>query len=167
MGSRSASKELSALLLELYDGPISEAKKCRQLRDPKLDKSLFLRSIPAPTEPSHRPLHLLYIALSQLPGEWPVFELITCHTQVLKYLPETAKNGSDNELDWLLRSTEELVKKSYGAFSDFLHRDQRPALRHDKFSKFHHTPWPSQLCRSSPTACSRWLLKTNCCHCCP
>ena len=128
MGSHSTSQELSALCRELYDGPVSEVKKCRQFLDSDLDKGLFLRSIPAPAEPSHRPLHLLYIALSQLPGKWPVFELITCHTRVLKYLPETAKNGSKDELDWLLEATQELVKKSYHAFSDFLHDDNRLAL---------------------------------------
>jgi hypothetical protein len=128
MGSRSTSHELSALCLELYDGSASAVKSCQRLQDPLLDKGLFLRSIPAPAQPSHRPLYLLYVALSQLPGDWPVFDLIACHTKVLKFLPETAKNGADDEIERLLKSTQELVKKSYGAFSDFLHGDGRPAL---------------------------------------
>ena len=136
MPSQPNIQELSALWLQLYDAPLSEVKQCPRLRDPNLDKSLFLRSIPASPRPSHRPLHLLYTLLSEVPGQWPAFDLITCHTRVLKSLPESVKTGADEEFAWLLEATSELVKQSYGAFSDFIWNEPRPALRTTKTESY-------------------------------
>lgn len=129
MHSQPSIQELSALWLRLYEGPLSEVKKCWRLKDPNLDKSLLLRSIPASTQPSHRPLHFLYVVLTELPGQWPTFELITCHTRLLKSLPEGDKTGAKSEHAWLLEATSELVKRSYSSFADFIWHEPRPALR--------------------------------------
>lgn len=129
MRSQPSTKELSALLLQLYDAPLSKVKHSSQLRQPDLDKTKLLGAIPPPSQPSHRPLHLLYTLLSELPGPWPAFELIKAHTKVLKYLPEDSKNSTEGDLAWLPSATSNLVKKSYRSFSDFLHNEPRPALR--------------------------------------
>jgi hypothetical protein len=136
MPSQPTIQELSALCLQLYDAPLSEVKQCRRLRDPSLDKSLLLRSFPVSPRPSHRPLHLLYTLLTEVPGQWPTFDLVTCHTRVLKSLPESVKAGANEEFAWLLKATSELVKQSYGAFSDFIWNEPRPALRTTKTESY-------------------------------
>ncbi|KAI6781760.1 putative peroxisomal-coenzyme A synthetase-like protein [Emericellopsis cladophorae] len=129
MNVQPTSAKLTELCLKLYDAPLSEIASCSILQDIGLDKSLFLKSIPQPSVASHRPLHLLYTTLSQQQGQWPVFDLIKCHARLVQYLPESSKNGSNKEQEWLVDATGKLVKESYKAFSDFLHHDQRPALR--------------------------------------
>lgn len=129
MYSQPSPLELSARLLKLYDAPLSEVKQSSMLWQPELDKKQLLEAVPPPSQPSHRPLHLLYVLLSELSGPWPVFDLIKCHTRVLKYLPEDAKTSTQGEFAWLPDATSELVKKSYQGFSQFLCKDTRPALR--------------------------------------
>ena len=136
MPSPSTIQELSAIWLELYEVSLSEVDRCRQLRDTSIDRTLLLESIPAPRQPSHRPLHLLYTILTKLSGPWPTFALISCHTRVLQYLPENIKIGKDKEFSWLVQSTAELVKTSYTSFSEFLGNEPRPALRTTKADEF-------------------------------
>lgn len=136
MPSQPTIQELSALWLQLYEAPISELENCRQLKSENVDKRLLLQSIPAPRQPSPRPLHLLHTILNKLPGPWPTFALISCHTRLLTYLPENMKTGDGGEFTWLLESTAKLVKTSYSSFSDFLYDDSRPALRTMKADKY-------------------------------
>lgn len=121
--------ELSDELLQLYQRPLDEVRHSPWVSSPCLPKAVLLQSIPAPSHPSFRPLHLLYIALSELPGPWPTFELVKCHTRVSKYLPDSARSGEgDQKLQWLVDATSQLVKRSYGGIGDFLGDAPRPAL---------------------------------------
>lgn len=129
MCSQLSAKELSVLFLEIYDAPSSKIKSLIQKIQPGLDRKKVLASIPSPREPSHRPLHILYILLTEAPGSWPTFDLIKCHTRLLTYLPEEAKNSVQGDNQWLVAAVDRLVKESYESFGDFLHKDNRPALR--------------------------------------
>ncbi|CAG9977826.1 unnamed protein product [Clonostachys byssicola] len=121
--------ELSDELLQLYQRPLDEVRHSPWVSSPCLPKAVLLQSIPAPSHPSFRPLHLLYVALSELPGPWPTFELVKCHTRVSKYLPDSARSGEgDQQLQWLVDATSQLVKRSYGGIGDFLGDAPRPAL---------------------------------------
>ncbi|KAM0418608.1 hypothetical protein ACHAPT_012507, partial [Fusarium lateritium] len=123
---------LSALLAELYDLSPAEVKQSRQfqiLQKPDLDKARLLASIPSTPIPSIRPLHLLYLFLTEIPGEWPTFDLIKCHTRLFKLLPEEVKAHDDGDSAWLVEATSELVKKSYTSFSQFISSRNEPALR--------------------------------------
>lgn len=123
---------ISALLVELYDLSPAEVKQSRQfqlLQKPELDKSRLLASIPSTPGPSVRPMHLLYLFLTEIPGEWPTFDLIKCHTRLFKLLPEEVKAHEDGDSAWLVGATKELVKKSYASFSQFIGSGDEPALR--------------------------------------
>ncbi|KAI8666877.1 Carrier domain-containing protein [Fusarium sp. Ph1] len=123
---------ISALLMELYDLSPAEVKQSRQfqaLQKPDLDKARLLASIPSTPRPSIRPLHLLYLVLTEIPGEWPTFDLIKCHTRLYKLLPEEVKAHNDGDSAWLVEATKELVKKSYTSFSQFIGSGNEPALR--------------------------------------
>lgn len=123
---------LSALLQQLYDIPASDVKESRQLqhlRNPNIDKALLLSSIPLTPRQSSRPLHLLYVLLTELPGPWPTFALIRCQARLSKLLPSEDRTTQGGESAWLVKATADLVKQSYGAFSDFVGCEDRPALR--------------------------------------
>lgn len=132
MNSQQRIQELSALWSSVYHLPESEVKLSPPFGRPDLDKALLLRAIPEPPQPSHRPLHLLNALLTEIPGPWPTFELISCHARVYKYLPEHVRSGEHGDLAGLLHSTSKLVKDAYGSFSQFLPDEPRPALRTTK-----------------------------------
>ncbi|KAH7124703.1 hypothetical protein EDB81DRAFT_664597 [Dactylonectria macrodidyma] len=139
MHQQSPLQGLSALLLQLYDLPLSDLKDSRQfqtLRKPDLDKAQLLSSIPATSMPSHRPLHLFYLLLTEIPGQWPTFDLLKCHARLFKLLPEDAKAHRDGDCAWLVDATSRLVKSSYNSFSQFIGCDNRPALRSTDVGNF-------------------------------
>ncbi|KAH6989430.1 hypothetical protein BKA56DRAFT_254672 [Ilyonectria sp. MPI-CAGE-AT-0026] len=123
---------ISPLLLQLYDlspSQIPGSQQFQLLHKPGLDKSHILASIPETSKSSHRPLHLLYLLLTEIPGRWPTFDLIKCHTRLFKLLPEDSKARRNVEWAWLIDATTKLVKQSCGSFSQFIGCDERPALR--------------------------------------
>ncbi|KAK7409404.1 hypothetical protein QQX98_008413 [Neonectria punicea] len=113
---------MSGLLKELYDLPLAGVKQSHQfqtLQTSRLDKTRLLASIPNTPEPSVRPLHLLYLLLTEISVKWPTFELFKCHTRLVTFLPEEAKVRSDGDSAWLVEATSELVKKSYKSVLQF------------------------------------------------
>ncbi|KEY66575.1 hypothetical protein S7711_01869 [Stachybotrys chartarum IBT 7711] len=132
MTSTTSSRDPSALFRQLYGLPATDVKDSHEfkvLQATYTDKSLLLSSIPPASQPSHRPLHLLFVLLTEIPGPWPVFSLIRCHTRLAKLLPESAKSGQNDEIRQLLDATAVLVKSSYSSFSEFIRHEDRPALR--------------------------------------
>jgi hypothetical protein len=126
------SSSVPAVLQQLIDLPstgIAESQQFQILRTMDLDKANLLASIPVTSESSIRPLSLLHVLLQEIPGPWPVFELIKCFTRVYTHLPESTKTGTDHGSSVLLQQTSELVKKSYTSFAQFLSHDDKPALR--------------------------------------
>lgn len=128
---------MSAGLLRLYDLPADDVTRTETFQtwtlsqtwgessSPSLDRASLLASIPEPETSSHRPLHLLYLLLIQVPGPWPTFDLIKHHTRILKYLPE----DTDEETAWLIDATKTLVKDSYESLTQFIRPSHQPALR--------------------------------------
>ncbi|KAF4125328.1 Phosphopantetheine attachment site [Geosmithia morbida] len=120
MNTHSQIRRLSGFWTKFYTSPELEVKQSIQSIDPMIDKALLLRSIPAPLEPSHLPLKLLHGFL----------------TELLQYLPDDSKSRSEGEVAVFVKSTSELAKKSYTAFSDFLIDDAQPALRTTQPDKY-------------------------------
>lgn len=124
-------RDLPALMLQLYDlapSQIPESPQFQMLQTAELDKFQLLASIPATSQSSYRPLHLLCVLLTEIPGPWPTFDLIKCHTRLFKILPEEAKARRNVDWGWLIDTTDKLVKKSCAPFSQFIGRDEGPAL---------------------------------------
>lgn len=127
--------DLSRRLRELYALPPDDVAKSEVFRawtgSAAPDRVSVLSSIPSPSSPSYRPLHLLYLLLLELPGSWPTFDLIKHHARILKYLPEEQSRGFGTEdgLAWLVDTTQHLVKRSYKSFHQFIQPSRRPALR--------------------------------------
>ncbi|KAH6996043.1 hypothetical protein BKA56DRAFT_695433 [Ilyonectria sp. MPI-CAGE-AT-0026] len=124
--------DLPGLMLQLYNltpSQIPESPQFQMLQTAELDKVQLLASIPATSESSYRPLHLLYVLLTEIPGPWPTFDLIKCHTRLFKILPEEAKARRNVDWDWLVDTTDKIVKKSCAPFCQFIGRDEEPALR--------------------------------------
>ncbi|KAM0443254.1 hypothetical protein ACHAQK_003617 [Fusarium lateritium] len=125
------SSSAPAVLQQLIDLPltgIAESQQFQMLCAMDLDKAHLLASIPV-QESSIQPLNLLYVLLQEIPGPWPVFELIKCFTRVYTRLPESTKTGTDHGSSVLLQQTSDLVKRSYTSFAQFLSHDDKPALR--------------------------------------
>lgn len=129
-------QQLSGTWAKLYTSPEPELKQSLNSVDSQTDKALLLTSIPPPPTPSHRPLQLLHTFLTGISGNWPVFDLISCHTRLLKYLPDDTTSRADPDVKALVESTSDLIKKSYSAFSDFLVDDSQPALRTTQPEKY-------------------------------
>ncbi|PTB71025.1 hypothetical protein BBK36DRAFT_1176362 [Trichoderma citrinoviride] len=132
MDSLQPSLELAALFESFYSLPLSDIStrgEFQRLLHSDADKERILESIPNTPNPSHRPLALLRLLLSELPGSWPTFPLIRCYTRLYHLMPEDAKSRRDESLAHLVRDTLELVKKSYQSFASFLVSDSQPALR--------------------------------------
>ncbi|CAJ0553239.1 Ff.00g117510.m01.CDS01 [Fusarium sp. VM40] len=126
------SSSVPGVLQQLIDLPptgMAESQQFQVLRTMDLDKVHLLASIPVTSESSIQPLNLLHVLLQEIPGPWPVFELIKCFTRVYTNLPESTKTGKDHDSSALLQQTSELVKKSYTSFAQFLSHDDNPALR--------------------------------------
>ncbi|KAK7413094.1 hypothetical protein QQX98_008042 [Neonectria punicea] len=123
---------VSALMTALYDLPLTEVKQSRQfhmVQTSGLDLARILLSISSTPQPSIRPLHLLYLLLMEIHGDWPTFQLIKCHARLFKLIPGEAKAHKDGNSAWLVEATSELVKKSYTSFLQFIGCENRPALR--------------------------------------
>ena len=158
MDDHSPLEGLSTSLLQLYDKGADEVVGSRQfksLKNPELDKSRLLASIPTTPQLSHRPLQLLHAILSDVPGPWPTFALIRCYSRLFKALPEEIKAGRDATLAPLVDATANLVKGSYSSFLDFLVRAPRPALRATSSGQFithlglHNFVQSFPLCRTA------------------
>ncbi|KAL6881519.1 hypothetical protein J3F83DRAFT_62206 [Trichoderma novae-zelandiae] len=132
MDSPQSRSELAVLLESFYSLPISDIStsgEFQSLLQSDVDKERILEAIPNTPYPSHHPLSLLRLLLSELPGPWPTFPLIRCYTRLHHLTPEDAKSRQDESLAQLVRDTSELVKRSYQSFASFLVSDSRPALR--------------------------------------
>ncbi|ETS05133.1 hypothetical protein M419DRAFT_71530 [Trichoderma reesei RUT C-30] len=132
MSSLQTPSELAVLLEGFCSLPISDISthgEFQRLLHSDADKERILESIPSTPNPSHRPLALLHLLLSELRGSWPTFPLIRCYTRLYHLLPEDAKSRRDKNLAQLVHVTSDLVKKSYTSFASFLVSSSQPALR--------------------------------------
>ncbi|KAL7951139.1 hypothetical protein V8C42DRAFT_138958 [Trichoderma barbatum] len=123
---------LAVLLESLYFMPVSEIStsgEFQSLLHSDIDKERILDTLTNAPCPSYRPLVLLHLLLSELPGQWPTFPLIKCYTRLYNLMPEDAKFHGDQISAQLVRDTLKLVKKSYSSFASFIVSDSRPALR--------------------------------------
>lgn len=123
---------LSVLLESLYSLPIPEISTSRGFKTllrSGIDKERILEAILDTPHPSARPLALLCVLLTELPGPWPTFPLVKCFTRLYHLLPADAKSHKDEKLAQLIHDTSEMVKKSYESFASFISYDSRPALR--------------------------------------
>ena len=132
MSWTSSPSALDALLRGLYDLELSEVSNSssfQSLRENGVDKELLLAAIPIKSQPSSRPLHLLYTILTEISGPWPSLPLVRCYSRLSKALPEEAKIRREDATASLVNATGILVKQSYESFLDFLGRSDCPALR--------------------------------------
>jgi acyl-CoA synthetase (AMP-forming)/AMP-acid ligase II len=123
---------LSVLLESLYSLPIPEISTSggfQSLLCSGIDKERILEAIPDTPHPSHRPLALLRVLLTELPGPWPTFPLVKCFTRLYHLMPEDAKSCKDKRAAQIIHDTSEMVKKSYGSLASYISYDSRPALR--------------------------------------
>lgn len=126
------SPTLQALLRQIYQIPTSEVKSSSPftcLSRYCFDKTKLLSSIPSTSQPSHRPLHLLHLLLTELSGPWPTLPLIRCHTRLLQLVPESSKYDPSSDCALLIHATARCVKDSYSSLSDFIGNEPLPALR--------------------------------------
>lgn len=122
------SRVMSSDLDRLYDVPLDSVNKTALFQSwasSMPDHSSLLASIPSSSSPSYRPLHLLHLLLSEVPGPWPTFDLIKHHARILKCLPEE----TDKNLAWLVGETQGQVKQSYQSIAEFIEPSSQPALR--------------------------------------
>ncbi|KAL6817021.1 hypothetical protein V8C40DRAFT_83177 [Trichoderma camerunense] len=148
MDSSHSLSKFAALLESFYSMSISEistSEGFQHLLRSDIDKELILEAIPNTPSPSHRPLALLHLLLSELPGSWPTFPLIRSYTRLYHLMPENAKSRKDKTLAQLVHDTLKLVKDSYKSFGSFIVPGPQPALRattpgdhitHDGLRKF-------------------------------
>ena len=127
-----STRNLPALLRQIYDLPPSEVKQSRQFQaivKANLKKETLLSSIPSTSRASRRPLYLLYVILTEIPGPWPALHLIRCHTRLSNLLPEESWTRKNGETARLVRALSKLVQSSYKSFADFICDEKRSALR--------------------------------------
>ncbi|EXA29003.1 hypothetical protein FOVG_19432 [Fusarium oxysporum f. sp. pisi HDV247] len=127
-----SSDSVPALLREMCDIPPMAVKQSRQLQSLLAlnpDKADLLASIPTTQETSISSLHTLRHLVQELPGSWPVFQLIKTYTRICTHLPEDAKTSSSHELSSLIKQASTLVKSSYTSFAQFIGHQEKPALR--------------------------------------
>lgn len=123
---------LSVLLESLYSLPITEISTSggfQSLLGSGIDKQQILEAIPDTPHLSSRPLALLRVLLTELPGSWPTFPLVKCFTRLYHLMPEDAKSYKDKRAAQIIRDTSEMVKQSYESFASFISYDSTPALR--------------------------------------
>lgn len=130
---RQSMRELAEKLSQLYTIPPTRIKNSQQFKDliqcSGINRIFLLSSIPSLSTPSYRPLYLLFILLTELPGPWPTLALAQCHGRLVQNLPNgAAPDDGDGDSTWLVRATEDLIKQSYDSVLDFLYQDDRPAL---------------------------------------
>ncbi|KAG5791266.1 hypothetical protein H9Q69_009692 [Fusarium xylarioides] len=93
------------------------------------DRADLLAAISTAKQHSISSLYTLCHLLEELPGPWPVFQLIKTYTRLYTQLPEDAKINSFHELSSLIEKASTLVKSSYTSFAQFIGCDDKPALR--------------------------------------
>lgn len=123
---------LSVLLESLYSLPIPEISTSGEFQNllcSGIAKERILEAIPDTPHPSSRPLALLRVLLTELPGPWPTTPLVKCFTRLYHLMPEDAKSHKDERAAQIIHDTSEMVKKSYKSFVSFMSYDSRPALR--------------------------------------
>lgn len=127
-----SSDSVPALLREMCDIPPMAVKQSQQLQSLLAlnpDKAYLLASIPTTQETSISSLHALRHLVQELPGSWPVSQLIKTYTRIYTHLPEDAKTSSSHELSSLIKQASALVKSSYTSFAQFIGHQEKPALR--------------------------------------
>ncbi|KAF5566745.1 coenzyme a synthetase [Fusarium phyllophilum] len=120
------------LLRELCDLPpmaVKESEQFKSLVALNPDRADHLAAIPTTHQHSISSLYTLRHLLEELPGPWPVFQLIKTYTRLYSQLPDDAKTNSNHELSSLIERTSTLVKSSYTSFAQFIGCDGKPALR--------------------------------------
>ncbi|KAI1053177.1 hypothetical protein LB506_012316 [Fusarium annulatum] len=120
------------LLRELCELPPMAVKQSQQFKSLVVlspDRADVLAAIPTAQQYSLSSLYTLCHLLEELPGPWPVFELIKTYTRLYTQLPEDAKTNSTHELSSLIKQASALVKSSYTSFAQFIGHDDKPALR--------------------------------------
>lgn len=93
-----------------------------------LYKSKVIESLMVSAQPPNIRFAALSYLLSKLSGQWPVLELVRCHAQLWKGLPEEAKAGH-RSYQPLVDSVETKLKHSYSSILDLLHQGSLPALK--------------------------------------
>ncbi|KAL2759895.1 hypothetical protein ACRALDRAFT_2023993 [Sodiomyces alcalophilus JCM 7366] len=122
-------EKLAREMLELLRLPPSDVARSEKLQTwaqtSHAERAFLLSSIPSPSDPSFRPLHLLSL-LMRLPGTWPPLPLIQCYDRLSRNLPREMHHGQHEHF---IRDTEEAVKRSYQSLAQLIRQDDRPALR--------------------------------------
>ncbi|KAM5343355.1 hypothetical protein ACJ41O_011892 [Fusarium nematophilum] len=116
---------------QLYDLPPNDVQSTEQFRtwvNSAPTRSELLASIVASSSPSYRPLHLLYVALLDLPPPWPALDLIKHGARILKYLPKESKEPPDYSVE-LVAAVARLIKENCPPINSLLWKNHLPALR--------------------------------------
>ncbi|KAM5528319.1 peroxisomal-coenzyme a synthetase [Fusarium oxysporum f. sp. phaseoli] len=108
---------------------VKQSQQLQSLLALNPDKADLLASIPTTQETSISSLHALRHLVQELPGSWPVFQLIKTYTRIYTHLPEVAKTRSSHELSSLIKQVSTLVKSSYTSFAQFIGHQEKSALR--------------------------------------
>ncbi|KAK2592200.1 hypothetical protein QQS21_010119 [Conoideocrella luteorostrata] len=130
-----ASPEVSAAFSQLYGLPLPEVSKSPKflaLKDNgKISRTIILASIPTyPVDP-YRPVHILYLVLTELSGPWPPSLLFYHFTRLTKGLTPGTYARQQEDIARLLQSTEKIIKKTYNSLRHFLDGNDLPALYSD------------------------------------
>ncbi|GAB0137222.1 putative secondary metabolism biosynthetic enzyme [Epichloe bromicola] len=130
-----ASAEVTALFSRLYGIPLPEVRNdssFHALTDRRISKPIILASIPSHPIDPYRPVHILYLVLTELSGPWPPSSLFYHFTRLTKGLPHATYASQQGDAVRLLQSTENIVKQSYSSFHGFLANTDLPALYSDR-----------------------------------
>ncbi|KJZ74849.1 hypothetical protein HIM_05758 [Hirsutella minnesotensis 3608] len=126
------SEEIALRLSQLYTLAPFRVKQNSIFReiinDPDVSKSVLLASLPTTRTRSYRPLHVLYLLLTEIPGPWPPFELLYHYTRIQQSLPESPQANHQDDATWLVQRTEAIVKESYESLAFFIAQNDEVAL---------------------------------------
>ncbi|PHH74410.1 hypothetical protein CDD80_3105 [Ophiocordyceps camponoti-rufipedis] len=124
------SDELARRISPLYRLPPATVSKSNLFRnlltDASFSKAVLLASIPTCNNQPYRPLHILYLIVTEVGGSWPPFALFYHFLRLRRRLPET---GHQDEAEWLVQSAEGIVRESYGSLADFVAGADEAVLR--------------------------------------
>lgn len=128
-----ASEEVSAVVTQLYALPLSDVKHHHKFialgnSDIRIN-TVTLASIPTHSVDPFRPLHILYLIITELPGPWPPSSLLYHLTRLQATLTSGASLRGNDRISKLLKSTDNAVKQLYGSIVPFVQSHDRPALR--------------------------------------
>ncbi|KAG6002611.1 putative NRPS-like protein biosynthetic cluster [Claviceps pusilla] len=126
-----ASTEVTALISQLYNIPVSEVKNSpgfRALIQQSTPGSIVLASIPPHPVDPFRPVFILYLILTELPGPWHPPALFHHFTRLTKGLVPASLASRQDDTARLVRATEDMVKQSYESLTSFLSHADLPAL---------------------------------------